>query len=155
MRATNTKHGQARRGQQTPEYVAWVDMRGRCFNPRNKSFKDYGGRGIGVDARWCESFEAFLADVGPRPSPKHTLERVNNDRGYVPTNVRWATRAEQNANRRFNRMITFNGRTLHLSGWARQLGVSVKTLGGRIRSGWPIERALTAAVDEAKRRWAR
>ena len=80
----------------TPEYQAWIDMRRRCTNPNNADWKQYGGRGIKVCDRWIESFDNFLADMGPRPSPKHSIGRFpNNDGNYEPRNCRWATAAEQ------------------------------------------------------------
>lgn len=82
------------------EYAAWVNMRHRCHNPRNKSYPYYGGRGIAVCEQWRTSFAAFITDVGPRPSPRHTLDRIDNAGDYEPGNVRWATWKEQRANRR-------------------------------------------------------
>jgi hypothetical protein len=98
-REQNTTHGHAASGR-TPEYNAWVSLNQRCKNPKNPRWKDYGGRGVTVCARWRDSFEAFLADMGPRPSSEHSIDRINNDGNYEPGNVRWATRAEQYANRR-------------------------------------------------------
>jgi hypothetical protein len=72
----------------------------RCNNPRQPAYSDYGGRGIKVCDRWQESFENFLSDMGPRPSDEHSIERIDNDKGYEPTNCRWATAKEQRANQR-------------------------------------------------------
>lgn len=84
----------------TPEYRIWDAMKARCCNLNNKHFKNYGGRGIRVCDRWLDSFANFLADVGRRPSPNHSIDRINNDGNYEPGNVRWATRHEQNLNKR-------------------------------------------------------
>jgi len=83
----------------TPEYWSWSGMIQRCTNPRNPAFHNYGGRGIKVCKRWLK-FENFFADLGLKPSPKHTLDRINNSRGYSPDNCQWATWKEQNNNRR-------------------------------------------------------
>lgn len=85
----------------TPEYLAWRNMRTRCFNPRIQQWADYGGRGITVCERWL-TFENFYADMGLRPSPRHSLDRLDNDGNYEPGNVRWATREEQQQNRSDN-----------------------------------------------------
>jgi hypothetical protein len=87
----------------TPEYRAWQQMKARCLNPNHRYYPDYGGRGIGVYHVWVDSFETFLADVGQRPSDKHSLDRIDNDRGYEPGNVKWSTYFEQNHNRRPHR----------------------------------------------------
>lgn len=86
----------------TPEWKAWVNARRRCTDPKHPDWKNYGGRGITMAKRWLRSFAAFYEHIGPRPAGL-MLERIDNDRGYVPGNVRWATRAEQNANRRKDR----------------------------------------------------
>lgn len=91
-----TTHGMHR----TPEYQAWVNMRQRCSDPKTKHYKNYGGRGIKVHPEWGRSFEAFFAEVGPRPGKGYELDRANNDGNYEPGNVRWVTKAENNANRR-------------------------------------------------------
>ena len=99
-RKKNVSHGSARVGKSTPEYRSWCNMITRCTNRNRKGWKNYGGRGITVCARWRRSFPAFLADVGLRPSPKHSIDRANNDGNYKPDNVRWATAKEQANNRR-------------------------------------------------------
>ena len=103
-------HGETRNGHTTPEYRTYAGMIQRCTNPNNPSWNHYGGRGIKVCPRWQHSYEHFLADVGRRPSPAHSLDRYpNNDGDYEPGNVRWATRKEQNANRRkIGRLETFS-----------------------------------------------
>jgi hypothetical protein len=103
---TMLRHGQAkqRTGETTPEYTAWLSMKARCTNPKNKKWDRYGGRGIKVDPLWIEDFEAFFAHMGRRPSPEHSLDRFpNNDGNYEPGNVRWATSKEQQNNRGNNK----------------------------------------------------
>lgn len=92
--------------------------------------------------RW-NVFESFFADMGARPSPRHTLDRIDNSRGYEPENCRWATPAQQGENKRNNRLIEFNGERLSLGAWCRRLGMKKSTLRNRLGNGWPVERALT------------
>lgn len=136
-------HGQARTGKSSPEHQAWVNMRQRCVNPKNRNWKHYGGRGIRVCERWA-SFENFFADVGRRPSDEHTLERKNNDKNYEPDNCVWATQKQQSRNTRRNRLLTYQDQTMPLVAWAESLGLKFATLHARIvRLGWTVERALT------------
>lgn len=130
----------------TAEWIAWSSMKTRCTNPRSKPFSEYGGRGIRVCASWLASFYNFIADLGPRPSPKHSLDRIDVNGHYEPTNVRWATRLEQAQNTRRNRLVTFRGESLCASEWARRLGIGTSTLTFRLKH-WPLDRALTAAPE--------
>jgi len=93
------RHGHARKGRASAEYRIWTGLHTRCFNPKAQNYRHYGGRGITICARW-ESFENFLADMGPRPTPLHSIERKNNDGNYEPDNCAWATQSEQCKNRR-------------------------------------------------------
>ena len=98
----------------TPEWVAWKNMRSRCYDPKDKRYDAYHGRGITVCQEWLESFEAFFEHVGPKPSPKHTLDRKDNDKNYEPGNVRWATHIQQNNNKRNTPMVVFRGERMSL-----------------------------------------
>ena len=139
--AAKLTHGLAR----TPEYKVWDHMRQRCENPKHKGFANYGARGIRVCERW-RKFENFIADMGERPSPKHTIERADNDGDYEPGNCRWGTWREQSRNKRTNRLITANGITKPLTTWAEELGVPPTTLFERLRRGWTHERVVNVAT---------
>lgn len=125
-------------------YATWVQILRRCSDPRVKNYANYGGRGISVCTRWRADFWSFVADMGARPTPKHSVERINNDGDYEPTNCRWATDAEQKLNTRRSRTITFKGKTLPVTEWARRLGIHPATLFWRLRNGVPVDEALTA-----------
>ena len=130
----------------SPENMAWREMRKRCYSVQHARYADYGGRGISVCERWKASFEAFYEDMGPRPSSSHSLERINNDGNYEPGNCRWATPQEQARNRRNNRLLTFQGKTLCAAEWSAITGIHYNTLYGRIAKGWSDERVLTTPV---------
>ena len=117
-------------------------MKARCTNANNKSFKNYGGRGITVCERW-RKFENFIADMGRRPSSAHTIERKNNDQGYRPDNCVWVPRSEQSGNRRNSRRITARGETLTVAEWSRRTGLNYTTIQRRLDVGWDPERALS------------
>lgn len=144
------KHGAMVGNNPTPEYRAWKGMRERCTKPRHPSFAHYGGRGIKVCEEWLGpgGFERFLAHVGQRPSPGHSIDRINPDGNYEPENVRWATIDVQNRNKGDTRMMTLDGRTQCLSDWARERGLRVDTVHARLRRGWTPERALADARIE-------
>ncbi len=129
------------------EYRVWRGMRNRCNNPRDDRFIRYGGRGITVCRKWDLSFQAFYDDMGPAYSLEHSLDRIDNDGSYCPVNCRWATRSEQQRNRRDTQHITFNGETHSVPDWADKLHINKSTLLYRLRRGWSVERALTALVQ--------
>lgn len=117
----------------TPTWQSWRGMIDRCKNPNARQYRNYGGRGIGVCKRWRE-FKAFFADMGERPDGT-LIERINNDKGYSPSNCRWATNAEQSLNKRTNRVITVNGVSKPLMQWSRKTGIHHSTLWGRLSLG--------------------
>lgn len=131
----------------TSTYSSWACMKERCLNPKNKGYKDYGGRGITVCERWMR-FEDFLADMGEKPEGA-TIERIDNDKGYFPENCRWASKLEQNRNRRSNRRITFQGETRTLSEWAEILGIHWGTLLSRLKKH-PVNIAFTLKHRERR-----
>jgi hypothetical protein len=119
-------------------------MINRCHNPTNASYHDYGGRGIAVCDRWRNDFLTFLADMGPRPSPSHSVERRDNDKGYEPGNCHWATMVEQNNNKRNNRIVEYRGSRTTLAEAMRSAGtlVHLTSVEQRIDAGWAIEDAV-------------
>lgn len=152
----------------TREYIIWKNMLQRCCDPGANGHANYGGRGITVCGRWqgSEGFSNFLADMGPCPSPGHSIDRhPNNDGGYWcgkpecpecgplhrAPNCRWATRKEQCRNKRGNRPLTFQGETLTAIAWAERLGLNPTTLYSRLDRGWSVEEALGEPIDVSKR----
>lgn len=135
----------------TPEHRAWAAMKTRCLNPKCRSFKNYGKRGITVCERWLHSFSQFLADMGPRPSKNHSIDRIDNDGPYSPENCRWATMLTQNNNKRNTPMITFEGITKPLTHWAKKYGLNLDALRDRLfTQNWDVRRALTHKMDRSK-----
>lgn len=137
-------------GRKSPEYQVWIQMLQRCKNPRNRNYKNYGGRGITVCERWRD-FSAFMEDMGSRPHAGLTIERKDNNRGYTAENCIWGTREEQANNSRHNRLITFNNQTLTVSQWAALLGMKSTVIINRLRIGWPEELALTTPIRAGNR----
>ena len=126
------------------EYNTWTKMIKRCYLTTDRSYPNYGGRGIKVSARWRDSFSAFLHDMGTKPHPGFTIERIDNNGPYQKSNCRWIPRGEQNWNTRKNHMLTFKGKTQHISKWAREVGMPSQTLLNRIvRLRWSVKDALT------------
>lgn len=134
------KHGHASKGAMSPEYQTWAGMRKRCLQPNCKAWPNYGGRGIRISPRW-DSFENFLADVGPKPSPAHSLDRIDVNGNYEPGNVRWATKVEQARNTRATKLEAHEAEQIRWllcerqtkTSIARFFGISITTV-SRIQS---------------------
>lgn len=133
------------------EYKIWDAMLQRCGNPKTQKYTAYGGRGITVCAEWS-SFEQFYKDMGPRPSKDHSIDRIDNNGNYCKENCRWATRKEQQNNKRSNRMLTCKGETHTLTQWAAELGISLDGLRWRLKQGWSDEDAVTIPVKSRNRK---
>ena len=136
---THSTHGMTG----TPEYQAWHDMRSRCGNPNVREWKRYGARGIKVCDRWMDSFEAFLSDLGPRPSSKYSLERKDVNGPYEPDNCEWVLTRRQQWNRRDSIKVKYQGREMSLGELAFETGMSRFALRGRIvKNGMTAEQAV-------------
>lgn len=145
-------HGDTINSGMSPEYRAWSSMRTRCRNPNAAKFHIYGGRGIDICKRW-EKFESFLADMGRKPSPSHSLDRKNNNRGYSPSNCRWATSSEQNRNRSSNRFVKVNGKKVLLIDAANAAGIKPDTVKSRMfLYGWSAKKALSVPARKLANR---
>ncbi len=132
-----TKHGNS----DHPLFDCWYEMRARCNNPEHQSYHNYGGRGILVCERW-DDFLLFVQDVGDKPTPEHSIDRIDNDGNYDPANIRWATRKEQSNNRRVNRLIEYKGETKTITEWGEILGINYMTLHCRLNRGLTVEEAF-------------
>lgn len=142
----NYIHGQSVRGKMTGEYNSWYAMLRRASpDPNSRRYSDYGGRGIKVCERW-HTADNFLSDMGPKPGPEYTLERIDNDGDYCPENCRWATRKEQARNKRGLRTITINGVTKLLIDWCEENGIPAQTAHVRIYKGWREQDAVTVPI---------
>lgn len=141
----NTTHGKST----LPEYFIWQSLKYRCLKKSCKLYKYYGERGIKICKKWSNSFKNFYNSMGPRPSSKHTLDRINTNKGYSSKNCRWTTWKVQQNNRRNNHLVTYAGVTKTISDWANCLGMEYHTLESRIvRYNWPVEKALLTLVGK-------
>lgn len=136
------KHGKYK----TPEYGIYQNMKSRCIHKSNIMYHRYGGRGITVCDRWLESFENFLEDMGKRPSHIHSIDRINNDGNYEPSNCRWATKLEQDNNRSTCIKLISNGEEHTISEWARKLNTVGETIRCRLKRGWSIDEAVNTPI---------
>jgi hypothetical protein len=139
----NFKHGHKRKEGASGLYRLHHNIVQRCTRKTCHAWKDYGGRGITIHGPWLD-FATFLAEIPPKPAGNFTLDRIDNSKGYIPGNLRWATRLEQANNKRNNKMLTFKGKTQSLAEWSRELGINYFTLKSRInQSGYSVEKALS------------
>ena len=131
-------HGEGAKRNQTPEYKTWAGMKRRCEIPSDIGYHRYGGRGIKVCERW-QDYSNFLADMGRKPTPKHTIEREDGNGAYEPRNCSWADRTAQARNTRSNRIVEFRGREMTLAEAAEIAGIGYSTAWQRLRRGVPID----------------
>lgn len=130
------------------EHNSWRGAKERCYDTKHILYKRYGGRGIRMCDRWRNSFEDFLSDMGPKPSPNHQIDRYPNQNGhYEPGNCRWATRKEQCNNKTTNHLLSYKGRTQTMMQWSRELGINYYTLRSRKRIGYTDEQAITGSLN--------
>lgn len=146
------RHGHTCNNQRSKEWRTWNAMIRRCTYESMDDYDRYGGRGISICPQWRHSFETFLHDVGSAPSAKHSIDRIDNDGNYEPSNIRWATNSEQIKNSRKARLITFQGQTMNIGDWAKETGINRQTIQMRIdHRGWSIHDALTKPPQRRKK----
>lgn len=138
---TNLRHGEAKVGENSREYRAWMAMKKRCRPNDDKNKQWYANRGISVCKRWVNSFPAFLNDMGRCPEG-HQIDRLDNSKGYEPGNCAWKTGSENCNNKRNNRRITYGGKTQTVTQWMRELHIAPSTIWRRVYSGWKDEEIL-------------
>lgn len=148
---SNTTHGHNKRGRRSPLYKTWANMLARCLDQANPTYRLYGGRGITVHEPW-KDFSTFLLDVGDRPA-NCSLDRVDGNGNYEPGNVRWATDKEQARNKRNNRVLTHDGKTMCVADWVDATGLSSALIINRIEYlGWSVEKTLSTPARKCKPR---
>ena len=145
IKESNSTHGLT----DSSEYAIWTLIKARCTNKNSKSYKHYGGRGITICDSWINSFDTFLFDMGRRPSHLHSIDRIDNEKGYFKENCRWATKEVQANNTRRNRFIEHDGLKMTLAQWSKKIGLKAHSIHARIKRGWSIEDALTKELRNA------
>lgn len=147
-RRLNTKHGQGSPKSRTTEYKTWLSMRERCLNSKHHGFASYGGRGITICRRWDEGeggrsgFECFFSDMGEKPSPSHSIDRIDNDGNYEPTNCRWATSSQQISNRRNSVTVIIDGEVRKLTDICKRRDLDIRVVRQRLSRGVAVDEAL-------------
>jgi hypothetical protein len=150
VRGSVPTHGHTIGYKRSPEFVAWDAMVQRCTNSKHPSYPIYGGRGITICSEFLD-FETFIKEAGQRPSPEHSLDRIDNNKGYEPGNIRWVTRKEQQRNMRTNRILTLNGVSKPMVEWAEEYEIEFDTLKSRLAYGWSVEDAITKPLVKSGR----
>jgi hypothetical protein len=145
-------HGMSRAAKDLRQ--TWRGMIARCMDPADESYPNYGGRGIAVCDAWVESFEQFVADVGPRPGPGYSIDRIDNDGHYEPGNVRWATAVQQGRNKRNNHVIESGDHAHTIAEWAELIGCDPMVIHSRLRDGWAPQEAVLTFPRAYRRRKA-
>lgn len=143
----NTTHGLS----DTPEHETWMKIIQRCTNPNVERFPHYGGRGITVCDRWKDSFPSFIADMGPRPSDEHSIERNDVNGNYEPNNCRWATDAEQARNRTNNKILEYQGESYIQKDLADKFGITHYQLSYHLNQGKTVEEAVQYLLEKKAR----
>lgn len=147
----HTKHGHNRSsagGGCTKSYYTWQAMKRRCLTNYDSRSEHYQKRGISICEEWIDSFEAFLFDMGEPPTKKHSLDRIDNNKGYCKENCRWATPKEQANNKTSNYKITVSGETKNLCQWSELTGIKRETIKNRIKRGWSESDAVLTPVGK-------
>lgn len=137
---------------ETSEYRSWAEMKSRCLNPKSRRFSYYGGRGITVCERWLD-FQNFIDDMGNKPTPEHSIERIDVNGNYEPSNCKWVTFTEQQNNKRNTTMIEYNGKTQSIKDWCRELELNYRTIKDRLINGWTVKEMFE--TPKMKSRWER
>ncbi len=141
------KHGHTRNGRPSPTWHSWASMRQRCSYPKARCYEDYGGRGIKVCARWEDSFENFLSDMGEKPRG-YVLDRIDNDGNYKPSNCKWSSTRESSRNKRSAVRIEYKGETKCLKDWCSSLNLDYQAVYKRLNNYcWPVDEAFETKVS--------
>lgn len=144
---SNRKHSLCK----TKGYWIFVSMKERCYNPNSQYYYLYGERGIKICEHWLESVANFYQDMGPKPGPEYSIDRIDNNGDYSPENCRWATSLEQGANKRNNVFLEFNNKRMTIAQWSRELNISKSVIRTRLKYGWTAEEIFTTPIGEKRK----